>query len=198
MIVLASQSPRRKEILTKILGNGDFLTVPSSFDERTVVDDDCYSLCRTLSEKKALDVSSSYPNAFVIGSDTMVLFRGEELGKPKDRADAFRMISELQGSVHKVITSYSIVKNSKVLRQKTTEASLYIFPMDANKINAYIDTGSPFDKAGAYGIQDEEYIESEIVSGDKYIIMGLPYVELKRDLARAGAIPHLSQTKRPL
>ena len=197
MIVLASQSPRRKEILRKILGNDDFLTVPSSFDERTIRDDDCYSLCLTLSERKASSVSLLYPKDFVVGSDTMVLFRGEELGKPKDRDDAFRMLSSLQGSVHKVITSYSILKNSKVLKQKTTEASLYIYPMSVSRINEYIDTGSPFDKAGAYGIQDVEYISSEIVSGDRYIIMGLPYGQLKDDLAKVGAIPSLHNQKRP-
>ncbi len=197
MIILASQSPRRKEILTKILGSDGFSIIPSSFDERTIEDDDCYSLCKTLSAKKALDVSSSHPKDFVIGSDTMVLFRGQELGKPKDREDAFQMLEALQGSVHKVITSYAIVRNSKILRQNTTEASLYIFPMSVSQINAYIDTGCPFDKAGAYGIQDKEYIDSEVVSGDKYIIMGLPYVQLKNDLVKAGALPPLNQQKRP-
>ncbi len=182
MIILASQSPRRKEILESILEDIPFTCVPSSFDERSIDDEDCVRLCLKEALAKGKSVAFSYPDDVIISADTMVLYQGEELGKPKDREHALDMLRKLSGDKHEVVTAYCIINKGEVLKERAVKASLYIEKMADAEIEAYIDTGSPFDKAGGYGVQDKDFIESTILKGSMSTIMGLPKEELEQDL----------------
>lgn len=188
MIILASQSPRRKEILKDILQDVPFECCPSFFDERSIENNNCYQLCLKEAVAKAKDVAASHPQDYIIASDTMVLYRNQELGKPKDRQQALEMLRALSGDEHVVITAYCIVKGNKILKERIVSASLFIEKMADLEIEEYIETGSPFDKAGGYGIQDKDFINSRILSGDIHTIMGLPKKELTADLLELGLI----------
>lgn len=188
MIILASQSPRRKEILQEILGDIPFTCIPSSFDERKIHNSDLRKLTLIEARGKGEIVSKEHMDDIVISSDTMVYFKGEQLGKPKDRDDALRMLRELSNDTHEIITAYSIFKGGVELKSNVIVAKLFIEKMADAEIEAYIDTGSPFDKAGGYGIQDKDFINSRIVQGDMYTIMGLPKYELEDDLYELGII----------
>lgn len=188
MIILASQSPRRKEILKEILDDIPFECIPSSFDERQIHEKDARKLCLIEAQEKGKVVSQNHPNDIVISSDTMVSFKGEQLGKPKDHDDALRMLRLLSDNVHEIITAYSIRQGDKELKHRVVVAKLYIEKMADCEIEAYIDTQSPFDKAGGYGVQDKDFINSKILQGDMYTIMGLPKYELEDDLLELGII----------
>lgn len=188
MIILASQSPRRKDILKEILGDIPFECIPSSFDERTIHEDDVRKLCLIEAQKKGEVVSLEHKDDIVISSDTMVSFKGKQLGKPKDHDEALNMLRDLSDNTHDIITAYSIRKNDKELKHRVVVAKLFIEKMADVEIEAYIDTLSPFDKAGGYGIQDKDFINSRIIKGDMYTIMGLPRYELEDDLVELGII----------
>ena len=180
MIVLGSSSPRRKELLA-MLGL-EFIVYSPNIDENFNLKDPI-----ALSEKTALEkgkaVSLVYPNATVIAADTVVLIEDEILGKPKNKEDAFKMIKEIQGKVHYVITSVYLSKGSnyKVFSEKT---KVWVSSMTDKEIEDYVSTKEPYDKAGGYAIQGlfAKYVER--IDGDFYNVMGLPlnrvYNELKK------------------
>ncbi len=182
MIILASQSPRRKEILKEILEDVPFECIPSSFDERKIHESDVRKLCLIEAQGKGLAVSKDHPDDIIISSDTMVSYKGEQLGKPKDHDDALNMLRKLSGNSHEIVTAYSIRKGEKELRHRVVVAKLFIEKMADCEIEAYLDTQSPYDKAGGYGVQDKDFINSRILEGDMYTIMGLPKYELEEDL----------------
>lgn len=188
MIILASQSPRRKEILKEILEDVPFECIPSSFNERTIHEKDLKKLCLIEALEKGKAVAKDHLNDIIISSDTMVYFKGEQLGKPKNHDDALRMLRELSGNTHEIVTAYSIRKGEDELRHRIVTARLFIEKMADCEIEAYLDTGSPYDKAGGYGVQDKDFINSKILSGDMYTIMGLPKFELEDDLVDLGII----------
>lgn len=184
MIVLASQSPRRRELLARILKDTPFHSIPSTIDERDIQCPDCSRLVLMEALAKGMDVSRKRKGDWVIASDTMVVFQGEELGKPKDENDAFRTLERLQGKEHEVLTGYVIVKDGKVHAQRVVSSTLFIHPMSPEQIRSYVATGSPMDKAGSYGIQDEEYLSTTILKGARENIMGFPIKEIEEDLRR--------------
>lgn len=188
MIILASQSPRRKEILKEILGDIKFECIPSSFDERKIHVDDIRKLCLLEAQGKGEVIAKEHQDDIVISSDTMVSFKGEQLGKPKDHDDAMRMLRLLSDNTHEIVTAYSIRQGEKELRHRIVVAKLFIEKMADSEIEMYLDTGSPYDKAGGYGIQDKDFINSRIIQGDMYTIMGLPKYELEQDLLELGII----------
>lgn len=188
MIILASQSPRRKEILKDILKDIPFSCIPSSFDERSIDDDDLKVLCLKEAISKGLDISSKHKDDYIISADTMVYFNNQKLGKPKDKIDAFNMLKSLQNNTHEIVTAYCIIKNNEILIKKIEVATLFIEKMTDKEINNYIKTSSPLDKAGSYGVQDEKYIHSKILSGEKETIMGLPKITLEEDLKSLNLI----------
>ncbi len=188
MIILASQSPRRKEILKEILEDVPFECIPSCFDERKIHEKDIRKLCLKEAQGKGFYVSKEHRDDIIISSDTMVSFKGKQFGKPKDHLDALCMLRELSGNTHEIITAYSIIKNGQELRHRVVVAKLFIEKMADAEIEAYLDTGSPYDKAGAYGVQDKDFINSKILQGDMYTIMGLPRYELEDDLLDLGII----------
>ena len=177
MLILASKSPRRKELLSLI--TTDFEIIPAVGEENAdpALSPDMF--VRALAEQKALEIAESHPDDAVIGSDTVVAVNGEILGKPKDKADAFRMLSLLSGTSHSVFTGVAVVKNGKV-HSFTEETKVRFFPLDEFEIERYIATGEPFDKAGAYGIQDIGALLVEGIDGDYYNVMGLPVGRLFR------------------
>ena len=188
MFILASQSPRRKELLKEVLGDIPFKAVPSAFNERAIQVKDVRKLCLLEAQGKGKVVAAEYPDDIVISADTMVSYQGEQLGKPKDHDDALRMLRELSGNSHEIVTAYSIRKGEKELLHRVVIAKLYIEKMSDPEIEAYLDTGSPYDKAGGYGVQDKDFINSRILEGTKSTIMGLPVEDLEEDLVSLGLL----------
>lgn len=177
--ILASASPRRKELLSYICD--DFKIIPSNVPEVVPKGLVVYKQPEYLSKIKAMDIAAQYPNETVIGADTSVILGNVILGKPKDRHDAFSMLSNLSGRVHKVVTGCTVVKNgecksfsvvSKVKFQKLTKA----------EIEAYLDTDEPYDKAGSYAVQGRAGAFIEWIKGDYFNIVGLPIATLKKYL----------------
>lgn len=188
MIVLASQSPRRKDVLSEILGDIPFEVFPAQIDERAIQEPNIRKLCLMEAKAKALWVSERRPDDVVIASDTMVELNHQALGKPKNEEDAFTMLRTLQGRKHYVVTAFAIYQNGKELDNHISIAEVYIEKMADGEIQEYIETGSPFDKAGAYGIQDSDFIHAKVLSGEYETVYGLPYLDLENSLVNLGII----------
>ncbi len=180
-VILASASPRRREILSEM--GVEFDIMPSNIDEDDVIDASPSRLVKKLARAKAKPVADVYPAYTVIASDTVVARRGRIYGKPRDREDAFEMLSSLNGRVHKVYTGVCVVCNgesvtfcvaSYVKFKKLSEQAIY----------RYIDECKPYDKAGAYGIQDKIIVEKYM--GSYTNIVGLPEEKLAKVLRRVG------------
>ena len=179
-IVLASQSPRRKELLEKLAV--DFILDPSDADESINPNNDLKEEIKELAYKKAKVVLDRHPESVVIGSDTIVVINNEILGKPKDHEEAREMLKKLSNKTHEVITGLCILSSKKEYRDVSV-AKVTFQELSDQEIEEYISTNECDDKAGAYAIQGygARYITS--IEGDYYTIMGLPvhmlYEELK-------------------
>ena len=178
MWILASASPRRKELLAEILP--EFEIIPSLADETVTEPLSPKQLVEMLATRKAFEVASRTENEgkFVLGSDTVVAYGGEVLGKPKDEAEEFRMLKLISGKKHAVYTGVCILtcKDGKVgYETKTAKTDVYFNELSNEWISAYIQGGSPMDKAGAYGIQDGGLVSK--IKGSYSNVVGLP-VEL--------------------
>lgn len=177
--ILASQSPRRKELLGLICG--DFEVQVSQADESIAPGTLPKLAVQQLALKKALAVAEKRPGCTVIGADTIVVIDDEILGKPQDDADAHRMLARLSGCEHKVYTGVALVRDGRS-HQFVEEAAVRFYPLEQAEIDRYIATGEPADKAGAYGIQGKGALLVQSISGDFYTIMGLPVARLYREL----------------
>lgn len=179
-LILASRSPRRKELLEKC--EIPFLCDPADIDETLKEGLTIPEKIMDLSERKALAVWKRHPDSVVIGSDTAVVIHEKILGKPHDEKEAFAMLEELQGSTHQVVTGLCILSNRRKY-QNVMVTDVTFAQMSDEEIRKYISTGECMDKAGAYGIQGYggRYITG--IHGDYYAVMGLPlnlvYEELK-------------------
>jgi len=187
MLILASSSPRRKELLKRIFQPA-FKVIPSNADESKAKFKTIEDLPLETSKIKGLPVSLDNKDDYVLSADTIVIFNGRKFGKPKSESDAFNMLTELNNRIHYIITGYSIFKSGILQRSGSVKSSLMITGLTEESIKEYILTKSPFDKAGAYGIQDKKYIKSEIISGYEENIMGLPINEIKKDFEELGII----------
>lgn len=178
-VLLASASPRRREILCRI-GLAPDLIVPADADETLPADIAPREAVQLLAERKALCVlPAAESDDLLIASDTVVALDGEILGKPKDRADAYRMLRLLSGKIHEVYTGVCLYyKEQKEVFSVRTAVEFY--PLTEQEINAYLDTGEPFDKAGAYGIQGWGCLLVKRIDGDFFSVMGLPAAETRR------------------
>lgn len=183
-IILASQSPRRKELLEKC--GYPFITEPADIDETLNPSLSLQGAIKDLAARKAEHIFEKHPDAIVIGSDTIVTIENEVLGKPKDDAHAFTMLRKLQGRTHEVITGIAIFSNE----EKWTDVSISkvtFSPMSDAEIKAYIATKECNDKAGAYAIQGYGGRYITHIEGNYYSIMGLPlskvYEQLKKEYA---------------
>ncbi len=167
--ILASNSPRRRELLSELVPA--FKVVPSLFEELSRAGESGKKRCLRFAEGKAREVFSRFPEAAVLGADTVVALDGEILGKPKDGAEAFEMLRLLSGRTHSVYTGVCLVTPEG--ERKGVEETLVTFrPLTDGEIEAYIRTGSPFDKAGAYGIQDSGFVSG--YEGSYSCVVGLP------------------------
>jgi septum formation protein len=179
--ILASQSPRRADLLKFIIK--DFTIQVSESEE--IIDPRLNSqqLVMELAKEKALEVSLNNKDAYVLGFDTLVILDGQPLGKPKDKKDAFNMLKSLSGRSHLVVTGCAIIKGDYV-DKFSDEAVVTFNKVTDEEINEYLDTGEPFDKAGAYGIQGygARYIKE--IKGDYYSVMGMPLQKLYNKLRR--------------
>ena len=184
-IVLASGSPRRQELLNRI-GITDFdIRVPET-DEHYPAGLSPAQIVEYISREKA-DAAAKLctPEEIVITADTMVFLDDQRLGKPRDEADALRMLTELQGRRHTVCTGVTVRQGDRSLTEtETTE--VYFRPATREELLGYIATGEPMDKAGAYGIQGKGSLLVEKINGDYFNVMGLPVMRLSRMLERFG------------
>lgn len=178
-IILASQSPRRQELLKDIVNH--FEICPSDVEEIVPDGIKTESVAEYLATIKAEDVAKSHKGCVVIGSDTVVVVDDVILGKPNDREKAYQMLSLLSGKVHKVITGCAIVCDDKKV-SFSVETKVEFFDLSDKDINEYIDTDDCYDKAGAYGIQSQGKTLVKSIEGDYYSVVGLPVARLKREL----------------
>ncbi|WP_282019939.1 Maf family protein [Planomicrobium okeanokoites] len=185
-VVLASQSPRRRELL-EMLGF-DFRVIPSKKEEpKPDQFQNPLNYVINCAEMKAVDVAKKNPEAVVIGSDTIVVCDGEILLKPEDKKQAMATLRKLSGRSHEVITAVAIKSgNSEMQFHETTEVTFFDLP--DSWIEAYTNTDDPYDKAGAYGIQTLSGLFVEKINGDYNTVVGLPVARLARKLSDAGYI----------
>ena len=177
--ILASASPRRKELLTQI--TPDFSILPSGAEEIVPEDLSPEQAPEYLAVLKAEDIAKEHTDSIVIGADTGVFVDGEMLGKPKDRNDARAMISKLSGRTHKVITGCCICYGGK--HQSFSEITeVTFFPLSDEEIEEYILSDEPYDKAGAYGIQGKGMLLVEKINGDYFNVVGLPVALLAKQI----------------
>lgn len=184
-IILASQSPRRRELLGQI-GIRDFIIRPAVGAEETPPGLTPGRMVEELSLHKGLEVAATaQPGDLVIAADTVVAVDGQVLGKPHSREEAVRMLAALSGRAHTVYTGVTLCKDGETLTEH--EATQVRFrPLTAAEIQSYVDTGEPMDKAGAYGIQGVGSLLVEGIEGDYFNVVGLPLCRLGRMLARFG------------
>jgi len=181
-IILASASPRRRELLARLIPKFDI--VCADIDESVPCGILPREACRQLAVMKAEAVYKAYPEALVIAADTVVEKDGHLLGKPADKAQAFEMLKALSGSAHMVHTGLCVRFNGKCL-SCTESTQVFFDTLSDDEINSYIASGEPLDKAGAYGIQGKGGCFVKKVDGCFYNVVGLPLNRLKNMLASA-------------
>ncbi|MEW8972875.1 MAG: Maf family protein [Tissierellaceae bacterium] len=182
-IILASSSPRRKQILEKY--GLKHSVVESKIDEKIHLEDNPEQIAMSLAFEKAYNVAMANRESIVIGADTIVVFENQVLGKPRDELDAMRILNLLSGKEHVVITGISLLNLKKEIKIVDFERTIVKFrELDDDIINRYIDTREPFDKAGAYGIQGYGALFVEKIDGCYYNVIGLPLGKLSQLLYR--------------
>lgn len=179
MLILASKSPRRSELLT--LAGVEFITDSANGEEILPCDISPSDAVMLLAKQKADEVFSRHPDDIVLAADTVVAADGKILGKPVDEHNASEMLSSLSGKCHSVFTGVCI--KSKNMNKLFFEHTLVEFyTLSDNEIKAYIACGEPFDKAGAYGIQGKGGLFVKRIDGDYYNVVGLPIGRVVREL----------------
>jgi septum formation protein len=174
-VVLASASPRRRELLN-LIGIAHEVR-PANIDETMRPREAPRRYAERLAREKASAVAARDPDLITIGADTVVVINRRVLGKPADADDAARMLRMLSGREHTVITAVAVSRGRK-LRSAIEEVGVKFRRLRGDEIDAYIATGEPMDKAGAYGIQGYGATIVERIEGDYFAVMGLPLVRL--------------------
>lgn len=184
-VILASASPRRKELLEKI--GLRFKVEPSNYEEDMPSGLEPHELARKISLEKAKVVASKHENAIVIAADTFIVFGDQILGKPHTEKEARKMLETISGKSHSVITGFSIIDigASKTL-SKSVETKIYIRKLTPAEIEAYVKSKEPLDKAGAYAIQGLGAVFVEKIEGDYFNVIGLPLSALTEALKEFG------------
>ena len=185
-IILASASPRRKELLEKL--DLDFSVCPADIDESLLPDEDAAMYPLRTAVQKAMAVAKTTEDALVIAADTVVAVDDDILGKPRDEAEAKAMLQRLSGREHIVITGIGVVDTASGRTLSATEQTIvYFHPLRDEEIDAYIATGECMDKAGSYGIQGKGSLLVRKIDGDYFNVMGLPLSRLYRLLLNIDA-----------
>lgn len=185
-LILASQSPRRRELLSLIVP--DFCVCPADIEEKLMPEADLGAEVARLAAGKAQVVADTHPQAAVIGSDTLVVCDGQALGKPTDATDAHRMLRLLSGRTHEVMTGLALWVPEQQMRTDTIVTQVRFAALSESEIEDYIASGEPMDKAGAYGIQGLGARFIEEIEGDYYSVMGLPVRRLYERLRETGLV----------
>ena len=188
-LVLASSSPRRRELLASL--GLTFSVRHTDVDETLLPSESAFDAAERLARAKAAAVRQAAPDALVVGADTLVVLEGATLGKPRDRADVRRMLLALAGRTHDVVTGVACARGGRVVSGRETTRVVFA-PMTPAEIEAYAASGEPDDKAGAYALQGIGALFVERVEGSPSNVVGLPVrllyrlaSELGVDLARA-------------
>ena len=191
-VILASGSPRRLELLRQV---GIEPEVEPSHVEEVITSTNPDQVVMELSRQKAEEIAALHAaeDAVVVGADTVVAFDGKILGKPKDKEDAVRMIRMLQGHIHQVYTGVTLVFCGKLSGESGSvvdkitfaeKTDVHVCPMTEEQIRAYVETGEPMDKAGAYGIQGYFAAWVQGISGDYNNVVGLPVGRVYRTMLK--------------
>lgn len=186
-IILASASPRRTELMA--LAGIEFSVVPADIDETVLPGEKPSEHVMRLSQEKADAVAATTAGRFFIGADTVVVLEDRIMGKPVDEAEAFRMLSALSGRSHEVVTGFSVfdrISGIHVTRSVRTEVTFK--ELSEAEIRAYIATGCPMDKAGAYAMQGGAVHFIRSICGSYTNVIGLPMTELYETLSELGAL----------
>ena len=186
-LILASKSPRRKYLLEQ--AGLTFSIIPSDFDERTVTISEPDAYVKKLAEAKASDISEQHPASWIIGADTIVLIDNKILGKPGSNAEARSMLKQLSGKTHQVLTGYCICcKNKNTVYSETAKTDVHFKSLSNAEIDWYIQSGEPFDKAGAYAIQGIGTFLVKRINGSYTNVVGLPVCEVIEYLMAQGVL----------
>jgi len=184
-IILASSSPRRKELLEKL--GIEFDIDPSNYEEDMSLDLKPHNLTKYLSRKKAEDVAKRHKNAIIVAADTLNFLEEEILCKPKTQLEAKKMLVKTSGKCQFVITGFTIIDTkTKKSVSKSVETKVYFRKISSKEISAYLKKGESLDKAGGYAIQGFGSILIEKIEGDYYNVVGLPISVLVDNLKKFG------------
>lgn len=179
-LILASASPRRAQLLAQI--GLEFLAVKSDFLETEICREEDVE---RMALAKARRVAQNFPGQFVLGADTAVFCGGKVLGKPRDGEEAVQMLKSLSGQVHSVITGFALIRDIReIIGREKTFVSMR--PLEDEEIAAYVSSGEPLDKAGAYGIQGRGAVFVEYIKGCYFNVVGLPLARLAAELKAEG------------
>ena len=183
-MILASNSQRRQEILKDAGFNFKVITsnIEETSDKKIITE-----RILDIAEKKLEQIAKNNKNKFILAADTVVELNGKIFGKPKNREEAFSFLKTLSGQIHRVITAYVFKNISKnILIKEIVVSEVKFFDLDDETINWYLDTGEPFDKAGAYGIQSYGRVLVEKIDGDFYSITDFPISNFLENLRKIG------------
>lgn len=182
-VILASQSPRRRELLTLV--GIKHIVSPADIDESVMPDEAPVPHCERLARAKAHVLAERHPDAVIIAADTIVVLDGDILGKPSDAADARAIIARLSGRTHTVYTAMAVARGGRT-ESAVEEVAVTFRELSAEDIAEYVATGEPMDKAGAYGIQGYGATIVARIEGDYFSVMGLGLRRLVALLERVG------------
>ncbi len=172
-LVLASQSPRRRELLGRM--GIEFSLASADIDEFCRPDEEASDFVCRMAEEKALAVAGEFPGSWILAADTIVVLQGEVLGKPEDRSAAVKMLSKIAGNRHQVLTAFTLYHAAtESLITRLDSSRVKIAALSAKQISAYIDTGEPLDKAGSYAVQGLGGAFVEAIEGSPTNVIGLP------------------------
>ena len=183
-LILASASPRRKELLAKT--GLSFDIIPAKGEE-TITKTIPSEVVMELSQQKAMEIAEKQTeDCIIIGADTIVAKGDVIMGKPKDEADAFRMLESISDDCHQVYTGVTIIRTGEQAQTITfaEKTDVYLYPISEADIRTYIESGDPMDKAGAYGIQGDFAVHVKGIEGDYYNVVGLPIGRVFQELKK--------------
>ena len=184
MVILASASPRRKKLMKDLFPS--FNIIVPEIDESLSFKkfQDVKDIVKDIAIRKCQKISADHPHDLVIAADTVVVIDNEIIGKPKDEKDAYRMLKKLSNNTHYVYTGYAINQEDKMV-VGIVKSEVMFNELSDELINAYIATGSPLDKAGAYGYQDnQDFLLVKKIIGSKHNVIGFPTEEIFEDIKR--------------
>jgi len=183
MFILASQSPRRHELMKRIVSH--FVVEVSSIDESESLYLPPPLAVKDIAFRKGEIIAKNHPNDIVISADTIVVLDNQIIGKPKDEEDAFRILKMLSNKMHTVITAFCIFYQGKAM-ERSVHSQVIMNQLSNDLINKYIESKIPLDKAGAYGVQEnKKFPLVKTVIGSVDNVVGFPVEEIKSDLQRS-------------